>query len=260
MQNQIGCFNRPWVKWDFDIALAGMQAAGYEHTGLIMSHRDMLLVDIDSSHEEILEIKGLIESHELRPAVLLADPPLNLPVQQATEQFCRLIDNVHLLGASYVLSCGTMNEEQYETYYQVMAECCDYAAQQEVMLTLKPHGGISATARECLTAVERIDHPNFAIYYDPGNVHYYTGQDAAQDVKLIADYVVGICVKDCTGLEDEVDITPGEGLVDFESVFGTLKDAGFTGLVTVECLGGETPEEINVAAQQTYEFVDSLLS
>jgi len=259
VQNQIGCFNRPWAQWDYETALAGIQAAGYEHTGL-MYQGDKLLLSTDSSPDEILEMKDLIESHELRPAVVLAGPPLDLPVQQAAEQFCRLIDNVHLLGANYVLTCGTMNQEQYETYYKVMAQSCDYAAQQEVMLTLKPHGGISATARECLTAVERIDHPNFAIYYDPGNVHYYTGQDAAQDIKLIADYVVGICVKDCTGREAEVMITPGEGLVDLESVFGTLRDAGFTGLVTVECLGGETPEQVNAAAQQTYEFVASLLS
>ncbi len=259
MQNQIGCFNRPWNQWDYEIALKGIQAAGYEHTGL-MYQRGKLLLSTDSSPDEILEMKDLIESHELRPAVVLGGPPLDLPVQQAAEQFCRLIDNVHLLGADYVLTCGTMNEEEYETYYQVMAQCCDYAAQQQVMLTLKPHGGIGATARECLTAIERIDHPNFAIYYDPGNVHYYTGEDAAQDIKLIANYVVGICVKDCTGFEDEVMITIGEGLVDFESVFGTLKDAGFTGPVTVECFGGETPEQINVAAQQTYEFVARLLS
>ena len=88
----------------------------------------------------------------------------------------------------------------------------------------------------------------------------HTGQGAAQDIKLIANYVVGICVKDCTGREGEVMITVGEGLVDFGSVFGTLKDAGFTGSVTVECLGGETPEQVDVAAQQTYEFADSLLS
>ena len=259
MQKQIGCFNRPWSQWDYEIALAGIQAAGYEHTGL-MYQGNKLLVRTDSSPDEILEMKDLIESHELHPAVVLGDPPLDLPVEQAAERFCRLIDSVHLLGASYVLTCGTMNEEEYETYYEVTARCCDYAAQQEVMLTLKPHGGISATARECLTAVERIDHPNFAIYYDPGNVHFYTGEDAAQDIKLIANYVVGICVKDCTGFEDEVMITVGEGLVDFESVFDTLKDAGFTGPVTVECVGGETPEQVNAAAEQTYEFVASLLS
>jgi len=259
MHNQIGCFNRPWSQWDYQIALAGMQAAGYEHTGLMYQGNE-LLVRADSAPEEILEIKGLIEGHQLRPAVVLGDPPLDLPVEQAAQQFCQFIDNVHLLGAGYVLTCGTMKEEQYEAYYQVMEQCCDYAAEHNVMLTLKPHGGISATAHECLTALERIDHPNFAIYYDPGNILYYTGQDAAQDIKLIADYVVGICVKDCTGREAEVMITPGEGLVDFESVFGTLKDAGFTGLVTVECLGGQTPEQVNAAAQETYEFVASLLA
>ena len=259
MASQIGCFNRPWNQWDYENALQGIQAAGYEHTGF-MYQQNQLLVSADSSAEKILQLKRSVESHGLRPAVLLANPPLDLPVAQAVEQFRRLIDNAQLLGADYVLSSGTDNEEQYETYYQVMAQCCDYAAQQKVMLTLKPHGGIGATARECLTAVQRIDHANFGIYYDPGNIHYYTGRDAAQDVKLVADYVVGICVKDCTCREGEVMITPGEGEVDFASVFGTLKDAGFAGPVTVECLGGETPEQVNAAAQQTYEFLCTLLS
>ncbi len=259
MENQIGCFNRPWSQWDYEVALAGIQAAGYDHTGF-MYQQDDQLVTADLSAEEIVQLKQAVEKHSLRPVTVLADPPLDLPLDQAVEQFCRLVDNTHLLGANYVLTCGTTNEEQYETYYQVMAACCDYAAQQEVMLTLKPHGGISATARDCLAAVHQIDHPNFAIYYDPGNVHYYTGQDAAQDVGLIADYVAGICVKDCTGRQDEVMITPGEGEVDFVSVFETLGAAGFAGPVTVECLGGQTPQQVNAAAEQTYEFVAELLS
>ena len=259
MTYQIGCFNRPWHEWDYEIALGGMEAAGYTHTGF-MGQQGNPLISAESSPEEILRLKRSVEAHALRPAVVLADPPLDVPLPQAVDRFCRLVDNAHLLEADYVLSCGTSNEAHYEAYYQVMAECCDYAAEHGVMLTLKPHGGISATSRECLKAVERIDHPNFAICYDPGNIHYYTGEDAAQDVKLIAEHVVGICVKDCTGQGAEVMITPGEGQVDFEAVFGILKDAGFAGPATVECLGGETPEQVNAAAAQTYEFVHSLLS
>ena len=108
------------------------------------------------------------------------------PVHPKDPEFKRFIDNVALAGAKYILSCGTGNEEQYDAYFELMKQSADYAAERGVVLTLKPHGGISATSRELLQATERVDHPNFHIYYDPGNIHYYTGESAAEDVKLIA--------------------------------------------------------------------------
>jgi sugar phosphate isomerase/epimerase len=130
-----------------------------------------------------------------------------------------------------------------------------------MVITVKPHGGISATATDLLRCIEIVDHPNFGIYFDPGNVIYYTGGDPLENLADVAPHVVGVCVKDETGgVDGDVNIEPGTGDVDFERLFGTLQAGGFTsGPVMVECLGGDTLEDINVRAARVRERVERWL-
>jgi sugar phosphate isomerase/epimerase len=250
---ELGCFNRPWANFDYDDALAGMAAAGYTLTGFMRQQKEAL-VDADSTPAQMEQLKAQVAKHGLTPSTVLGINPLGQP--DAVEQFKRFIDNVAAAGATYILSCGTGKEEQYDDYYELMRQTCGYAADKGVVMTLKPHGGISATSRELLKATQRVDHPNFHIYYDPGNIHFYTGESAAEDVKLIAEHVVAMCIKDnCRGQRGDVNIEPGTGEVDFEAVFGTLREAGFDGPCLVECLGGETLEEVNERAKRTHELL-----
>ena len=255
MPLELGCFNRPWAQWDYEDALAGMAAAGYTLTGF-MRQQKAALVGPDSTAEQLEQLKATVAQHGLQPSTVLGAHSLHLPMADAVAEFKRFIDNVALVGAKYILSCGTSKQEQYETYYELMKQSAGYAADKGVVLTLKPHGGISATSRELLRALQRVDHANFHIYYDPGNVHYYTGESAAEDVKHIAERVVAMCIKDNTGgARGDVNIEPGTGEVDFDAVFGTLRDAGFDGPCIVECLGGDAPEAVNESAKRTYEFL-----
>ncbi len=255
MPIELGCFNRPWSEYDYDDALAGMAAAGYTLAGFMRQQKEAL-VDADSTPEQLEQLKAQVAKHGLAPSTVLGINPLGQPLPEAVEQFKRFIDNVALAGAKYVLSCGTSKEEQYDDYYELIRQTAGYAAEKGVVMTLKPHGGISATSRELLTALERVDHPDFHIYYDPGNVHYYTGESAAEDVKLIAKHAVAMCIKDNTGgQKGDVNIEPGTGEVDFDAVFGTLLDAGFDGPCIVECLGGDTLGEVNDAAKRTRDFI-----
>ncbi|MFQ5811065.1 MAG: sugar phosphate isomerase/epimerase family protein [Armatimonadota bacterium] len=252
---ELGCFNRPWSEYDYDDALAGMAAAGYTVTGFMRQQKEAL-VDADSTPEQMEQLKAQVAKHGLSPSTVLGINPLGQPMSEAVEQFKRFIDNVAASGSKYILSCGTSKEEQYDEYYELMRQTSGYAADKGVVMTLKPHGGISATSRELLTALERVDHPNFHIYYDAGNVHFYTGESAAEDVKLIAKHAVGLCVKDNTGgQKGDVNIEPGTGEVDFDAVFGTLLDAGFDGPCIVECLGGDTLEDVNERAKRTRDFI-----
>lgn len=255
MPIELGCFNRPWSEYDYDDALAGMAAAGYTLAGFMRQQKEAL-VDADSTPEQLEQLKAQVAKHGLAPSTVLGINPLGQPLPEAVEQFKRFIDNVALAGAKYVLSCGTSKEEQYDDYYELIRQTAGYAAEKGVVMTLKPHGGISATSRELLTALERVDHPDFHIYYDPGNVHYYTGESAAEDVKLIAKHAVAMCIKDNTGgQKGDVNIEPGTGEVDFDAVFGTLLEAGFDGPCIVECLGGDTLEDVNERAKRTRDFI-----
>jgi sugar phosphate isomerase/epimerase len=69
-----------------------------------------------------------------------------------------------------------------------------------------------------------------------------------------------MCVKDSEGELIGVNILPGAGVVDFEGVFAVLKDAGFDGHLVVECLGGETLDEVNANAVATREFLEGLIA
>ena len=42
-----------------------------------------------------------------------------------------------------------------------------------------------------------MNHPNFGLFFDPGNVVYYTGKDPVKQLELIGPYVSGVVAKDC---------------------------------------------------------------
>src|SRR5690606_27767006 len=94
-----------------------------------------------------------------------------------------------------------------------------YAQSKGVRVCMKPHDTFNFTGEDCKATIERINHPNFLFYYDPGNIlHYSKGQRAPEmDSQGIGDAVHGMCVKDY--LEGKsVNITPGTGQVDFKKV------------------------------------------
>jgi sugar phosphate isomerase/epimerase len=109
--------------------------------------------------------------------------------------------------------------------------------------------------------VHRFSHPSFGLCYDPGNIYYYTGLKAEEDLPKVAHQVRAMCIKDETGgKHGEVMLTPGTGLVDFAHIFSILSGAGFSGPCWVECLGGKTVDEINAEAKKTYEFISGIVA
>ena len=94
-----------------------------------------------------------------------------------------------------------------------------------------------------MRCLDKVKHPNFKIWFDAGNIIYYTGKDPLEQLKPIASQVTGFCAKDCDKQNGTVWLQFGTGKVDFRAVFAELKRAGFNGPVMVECCAlGDTPE------------------
>jgi len=257
---EIGCFNRPWHQFEFGDFLEATKGAGYALAGF-MRQKGEAVLDPDSPPGRAVAIRAQVESAGLRPSTLLAGMQFGQPLDEAVAHFRQFIDVAAEAGARYLLTCGTNDEDHRSTYCDIIRETAGYAERKGVMLTLKPHGGISATSRELCAIHDEISHPNFGIYYDPGNVHYYTGEPAAEDVKAVAPRVVAMCIKDNTdGVRGKVAIEPGTGEVDFEAVFDALFAVGFSGPCIVECLGGEALAEISESARRTREFLQKLIA
>lgn len=126
---------------------------------------------------------------------------------------------------------------------------------------MKPHGGISGAATEILQTIRAVNHPNFSIWYDAGNIIHYTGKDPVAEIDPIAPHITGFCAKDCGTLKGDVMIQFGAGKVDFRAVFQRLKAHGFNGPIMVECCQvGPTPEATTANARTNREFLEAVLA
>jgi sugar phosphate isomerase/epimerase len=142
-----------------------------------------------------------------------------------------------------------------------MADAAAYAQERGIKLVMKPHGGGSGASEEILNAIKAVGHPNFKIWYDAGNIIYYTGKDPVAELEPIVQHVTGFCAKDCGSLKGDVMIQFGAGKVDFAGVFRKLKSAGFNGPIMVECCKiGATPQETMANAKANREFLDKVLA
>ena len=114
-------------------------------------------------------------------------------------------------------------------------ESLEYAAGKGVALALENHGGITATPRQLLAIVERIDDsPWFGINFDSGN---FRTEDPYGDLAQIAPYAINaqVKVKIHAGGEDQP--------ADLERVVGILKDAGYRGYLVLEYEESDDPWE-----------------
>jgi sugar phosphate isomerase/epimerase len=261
----IGCFNRPWVNdkagWTYDTALDGVKAAGYKLTGMLTPSPKNPFIASIATPEYLAEMKKKIAARGL--TVNMAALRLNekTTVEEQIKDVRKQLDNAKFMGVEFALTFGAGDAAHYENYYKVMQAAAPYAQELGLKVVLKPHGGASGAAEEILRCMTQVKHPNFKIWFDAGNIIYYTGKDPVEQLKPIAEHVTGFCAKDCDKQKGEVWLEFGQGKVDFHAVFAALKQAGFNGPVMVECCKkGETPEAVADGARKNREFLEKVFA
>jgi sugar phosphate isomerase/epimerase len=272
---QVGIYTRPWDQCDYRVALDAIAEAGFQHAGLMTTSTEgrRQVITADLALEEAEKIGREVKSRGLTvPSVYGGGSPVQKSLEAGVEGLKRLIDNCVAAGARSLLMGGMGNEKLYDVYYQAIARCCDYAAEKNLPITVKPHGGLNATGQQCRKCIERVGHENFSLWYDPGNIYHYSDGklDPVDDAATVDGLVrVGMCIKDFTMSVEEgkvsktVWVTPGEGMVDFPAVLARLKKGGFTrGHLVIECVARPDPEDlpaILAEAKKARKFVAGLV-
>ena len=261
---EIGCWTRPWAKFDYPAAFDGIAGAGYKNIGLMSMTLNGKPTGInhDSTPEQIAEIARQVRQRKLKTISVWAGTfPFQKSVEQGVAGLKRVIDHCAQFGSRSLLLGGVSRPEQAGPYYKVVAECCPYAATRKVVLSVKPHGGTNATGAQCRKLVEQVGHKNFGIFYDPGNIFYYSNGtiNPVDDAPSVNGVVVGVTVKDFR-MPKEVMLTPGTGMVNFKDVLARLRKGGFTrGPLIVECLDQGDLAHLNAEARKARLFVEGLV-
>ena len=257
----IGCFNRPWTKWTFDETLAAIKTAGYRTTGLLTRTKADPFIAADATPEYLDGLKRTLARSGLTANMGALRSRHDIPLEETVKGLQKEIDNAAFLGLKYVMTFGIDEPAQFDQYFQAMARAAAYGAEKGVQVLKTPHGGSSGASEEIVAALNKVGHPNVKIWYDAGNIIYYTGKDPIEELKPIVQYVTGFCAKDCAEPKSEVMIQFGTGKVDFAGVFAVMKSAGFDGPIMVECCAiGDTPGATGANARANREFLEKVLA
>ncbi len=258
---QLGCYTRPFDQFDYRTAFDGIAEAGFKYVGLMTTNtKQWVMLKTDTPVEEVQTMSEEAKKRGLKVLSVFGDFSVGESVQGGVRGLKRLIDDAVICACPNLMLGGTSDEKLYEHYYQAIAECCDYAAGKGVGLSIKPHGGQNATGLQCRKAIEKVNHRAFRLWYDPGNIFYYSDGklDPVADAATVDGLVVGMSVKDFRPPK-EVLVNPGSGKVNFSAVLARLKKGGFTqGPLIVECLERGTLESVKAAAKKTREFLEEL--
>ncbi|HEU4938188.1 MAG TPA: TIM barrel protein [Vicinamibacterales bacterium] len=290
----IGCHARPFGRFrlSHDDLLDAIKTAGYTSADMISAAPPAargaapagggtappaqrgpaaITPEMVTTLKEKLAARGMVStvcSLSIRTDVALADA-----VAAARQQ----ITNAHTLGQKFALYLGLERENQYIHATKVLADAAAFGKERGVQVAIKQHHGLNNTGGELVGWVKQVNHPNFGLFHDAGNVIYYTGKDPVAQLEIVGPYVIGVVAKDCLGphfLEreagapgfgssvpdprgDEVMIQFGTGKVDFAGMFKKLKSYGFNGPVFVEGTAvGETVEQTIANARANREFLE----
>jgi sugar phosphate isomerase/epimerase len=260
---QLGCYTRPWDQWEYRVALDGVAEAGFKYVGIMTAKgKTWVILNPESTPEEAQEIAGESSKRGLKIlSIYGGDFPVKRSVQEGIDGLKKLIDISSICGCPNLLLGGTTDDKLFEPYYQVVKECCPYARTKKVGLSIKPHGGQNSTGPQCRAIIERVGSADFRLWYDPGNIFYYSDGklDPVDDAPKVDGLVVGMSVKDFLPPK-EVLVTPGTGKVNFDEVVSRLKKGGFrAGPMLIECLAKrDTPAAVTAEAKKARTFLENL--
>lgn len=243
---QIGCYTRPFAAHEYRVAFDAIAEAGYRYVGLMTTKSPTnLVLSTQTPPEEAMRVGEEARSRGLRiPSAYCGEIPVGESLEAGIAGMRRLVENCAAAGAANLMMGGTADAALYERYYQAIAACCDEAASRGIGISVKPHGGLNATGPQCRKTLELVNRSNFRLWYDPGNIYYYSdgALDPVDDARTVDGLVVGMSVKDYLPPK-RVDVTPGDGQVRFSDVMAALRRGGFVqGPLIVETLApGELP-------------------
>jgi sugar phosphate isomerase/epimerase len=260
---QLGCYTRPWDQFEYRVALDGIAEAGFKYAGLMTAKgNSSAMIRADVTAQEVATLAEEVKKRGLKTLSIYSnDFPVAQSVEAGIDGLRKLIDYCVICGCPNLLLGGTTDQNLFRRYYTIVAECCDYASSKAVGLTIKPHGGQNATGTQCRKIIEQIARPNFRLWYDPGNIFYYSDGklDPVDDSTTVDGLVVGMSVKDFRPPK-EVLVTPGTGQVKFREVIAHLQKGGFKGgPLIVECVAHlDQPSQITAEAKKALSFLKEL--
>lgn len=277
---QLGVMATLYAALPLDEAMSRIRKAGYRYISMGRRHGSENVFTPDLSPADRSRMLRRIRDLGVQPVMSLggfggSDPATEDGLKQYLAQLdlCADYQIPVMVGAGpwYYTKFPNLPKRELDwqkevsRFYAGLEKAVRHAESLPVTITLKPHTGITARARDCLEVVKRIVSPRLKICWDAGNVSFYEGVYPDPDLPDLAPEVRAVCIKDHLGLRGDQNFpVPGQGNVDHELLFRTLFSAGFHGPMCIERVDGRdrgklAPEVVDERLAAAHHYLAPLL-
>ncbi len=228
---------------------------GYEYVEpCVATGRDLLAeagyYHMVSMEEDPLELKQWLDELGLKCSALSAHAPLMKP-EIAIPYQTQAIRFAADIGAPCITSDEgpkpewMSDEEAFEIMRYSLRRILPWCERHGIDYGLEPHQIFTVRQETFERILNLVDSPRMKVNWDTGNIVLGGQADPYEMLEAVADKVVHVHAKDIAYEQVEtergevtgtaVGCACGDGVVDWERVIRILRNAGFSGVFSVEC-------------------------
>jgi sugar phosphate isomerase/epimerase len=129
---------------------------------------------------------------------------------------------------------GMSVEAAWALFKRGLAEVLPVAEENQVKILVEPEPGLLIEKADPMARLlDELPHPRLGLNFDLG--HFVcVGEDPAALVRRFGKRIDHVHCEDIGADRRHYHMVPGDGAVDFRSVFAALRDVGYAGWITVE--------------------------
>jgi len=226
---QIACMTLPYSQVPLSRALSGIKGAGYSYVAWGTTHKEengqvRPVLAPDAPSAEAKELAKRCRDLGLEPVMMFS--MIYPEHDDAPKVLASRVKQAAAAGIPQVLTFGHTEGGKAEVWLKRFKELGPVAAEHNVTVVVKQHGGTTGTGEACAKIVREVNHPAIQVNYDAGNVMDYLNVDPLPDLEKCVDVVRSFCIKDHRNWPRDEDCGPGFGEIDHYRLLGQV---AFTG-------------------------------
>jgi L-ribulose-5-phosphate 3-epimerase len=267
MFKQLAINSNTYHGFSLEDAVKGASEAGFDKIELaaVKDHTAHVLPDM--SQEELQEIKALLQKYGMKCVGIGAHS--NVMREEGIANLLNSIDLAVEFDCPYVVTAtgDAHNDSDVIEDEEVLAKnlqpVLDKCEKLGKTLVLETHGNNFATGLSLKKLAQSLND-RVKINYDTANVIFYGDILPYEDLEASVDYVEFIHLKDKLGANNEWHFPAiGDGNLDFNRMFETLRKADYKGPISVEVEftpdGPADLEEVNESVKRSFNYLNRLL-
>ena len=267
-QFQIACMTLPYSQFPLPRALEGIRAAGYEHVAWGTTHMEAgvktPVMPPDAPPERAAELGRRCRDMGLKPVMMFS-----MVYPEHDDAVAVLTNRIRQAAAAripQVLTFGHHTSDNAALWRERFRMLAPIAADHDVTIVLKQHGGETGTGKACAAITREVGHDHVKVNYDAGNVLDYLNVDPIPDLAACVDEVRSFCIKDHRNWPADQDCGPGFGEIDH---YRLLDQVAFTGRVMPLCCENifaplvprpTQPEGVDDLARRARVFLETVIA